>query len=322
MSISNIEISISKLKEFLTKLTSLGNIDLSLLIGQDVGSSTLLEEIARGTMGAVFAGYQKTLKRHIAIKVLPKSIITPLTAKIFQQEAELAARLSHPNIIPVYEVGDTEDFLFLSMQLVKGKPLSEYIQNSRKNLLPSNRTLPLNLTFKNIISILDALDFAHRNSIVHRDIKPGNILIEGNNERPIIVDFGLAMITQKPDDTASIIVGTPLYMAPEQILNSEVDGRADIYAAATMLYEMLTPIPLFPDIDSSTELLKMKLERKDNLFIKMPSEINPNLNKQIDIILFKALASDPENRYRTCHEFRVDLEQYFEKYHGKLDGSR
>ena len=127
--------------------------DLSHLIGQKVGSSTLLEEIARGTMGVVFVGYQSSLKRQIAVKVLPKSIITPLTAKIFQQEAELAAILSHPNIIPVYEVGDAGDFLFLAMQLVKGKPLSYYIKRSRKNVLPSKRILPLNITFNIIISI-------------------------------------------------------------------------------------------------------------------------------------------------------------------------
>lgn len=95
--------------------------DLSHLIGEKVGSSTLLKEIARGSMGAVFVGYQSSLKRQIAVKVLPKSIMTPLIANIFQQEAEIAAILSHPNIIPVYEVGDAGDFLYLAMQLVKGR---------------------------------------------------------------------------------------------------------------------------------------------------------------------------------------------------------
>ncbi len=296
-------------------MTSLENIDLSHLIGQDVGSSTLLEEFARGAMGAVFKGYQKTLKRQIAIKVLPKSIMTPQSAKIFQQEARLAARVTHPNIIPIYEFGDAGDFLFLSMQLIKGDPLSDYIKKARKNILPSNRTLPLDFTFKTFISILNALDYAHRKSIVHRDIKPGNILIEDENERPIILDFGLAKITKKPDETDSVIVGTPLYMAPEQILNSDVDGRADIYAAATMLYEMLTPEPLFPDIGSSSELLRTKLEQNNKLFKKMPSELNPKLNKHIDRILFKALAPNPENRYRICRDFRVMLEDYFKRYH-------
>lgn len=300
-------------------MASLNKIDLTHLIGQDVGSSTLLEEIARGSMGAVFIGYQKTLKRQIAIKVLPKAAITDLTAKIFQQEAELAAKLSHPNIIPVYEVGDTGDFLFLSMQLVKGQPLSEYIKSARKNLLPSKRTLPLGITFKTIISILNGLDYAHDQSIIHRDIKPGNILIEDHSSRPIIVDFGLAQTTRKTDGTAASIVGTPLYMAPEQILKPEVDRRADIYATATMLFEMLTPVPLFPDIDSSNELLKAKLVLKDNLFSKTPSEMNPNLNKEFDRVLLKALASEPENRYGTCHEFRDKLDEYYKQYHGKLD---
>jgi serine/threonine-protein kinase len=286
--------------------------DLNHLIGEKVGSSTLLEEITRGSMGAVFVGYQTSLKRQIAVKVLPKSIMTSQTARSFQQEAELAAILSHPNIIPVYEVGDGGDFLFLAMQLVKGKPLSYYIERSRKNVLPSKRTLPLKITVKIIISILDALDYAHRQAIIHRDIKPGNILIEGYNNRPLIVDFGLAQVSQKPDETSTLISGTPKYMAPEQILNSEVDGRADIYATATMLYEMLTPEPLFSDIKSIQQLLSRKVNQKNGLFAKMPSEINPEISKEMDRILSKALSFDPETRYATCHEFSDQLKQYSE----------
>jgi len=295
-------------------LASLNNMNLSHLIGEKVGSSTLLEEIARGSMGAVFVGYQSSLNRQIAVKVLPKSIITPLTARIFQQEAELAAILSHPNIIPVYEVGDAGDLLFLAMQLVKGKPLSYYIKRSRKNVLPSRRTLPLNITLKIIISVLNAMDYAHRHSIIHRDIKPANILMEGYKNRPIIVDFGLAQVSRKPGETSTMIVGTPQYMAPEQILNSEVDGRADIYATATMLYEMLTPEPLFSDIKSIQDLLSKKMERKNGLFVKKPSEMSPRLNKEMDRILSKALSFDPETRYATCREFREQLERYSEHY--------
>jgi len=295
-------------------LDSLNNMNLSHLIGKKVGSSTLLEEIARGSMGAVFVGYQTSLKRQIAVKVLPKSIMTSQTARSFQQEAELAAILSHPNIIPVYEVGDAGDFLFLAMQLVKGKPLSYYIKRSRKNVLPSKRTLPLNITLKITSSVLNALDYAHSQSIIHRDIKPGNLLIEGYKNRPIIVDFGLAQVSQKPDETATMISGTPKYMAPEQILNSEVDGRADIYATATMLYEMLTPEPLFSDIKSIQDLLSKKMERNNGLFAKKPSEMNPRLNKEMDRILSKALSFDPETRYATCREFRDQLKRYTEHY--------
>ena len=293
---------------------SLKKMDLGQLIGQKVGSSTLLKEIARGSMGAVFLGYQSSLKRQIAVKVLPKSIVTPRNAKIFQQEAELAAILSHPNIIPVYEVGDAGDFLFLAMQLVKGKTLSYHIKKTHKNVLPSKRILPLNITLNIVISVLNALDYAHRQSIIHRDVKPGNILVEGHSIRPIIVDFGLAQIIRRSDETDSMIVGTPLYMAPEQILKPEVDGRADIYAAATMLLEMMTPPPLFPGISSAAEIIKAKVEKKDKLFVKKPSERNPKLNKEMDRILSKALAFDPESRYATCLEFSEDLERYSKRY--------
>ena len=300
-------------------MTSLNNMNLSHLIGEKVGSSTLLQEIARGSMGAVFVGYQSSLKRQIAVKILPKSVITPMTAGIFQQEAELAAILSHPNIIPVYEVGDAGKFLFLAMQLVKGKPLSHYIERSGKNVLPSKRTLPLDITLKIIISILNALDYAHGQSIIHRDIKPGNILIEGYSNRPIIVDFGLAQVSRKSDDTSAMIVGTPKYMAPEQVLNPEVDGRADIYATATMLYEMLTPEPIFSDINSIQDLLKKKMIPNNGLFAQKLSELNPNLNTEMDGILAKALSFDIEARYGTCREFREQLEWYAEKYLRKSD---
>ncbi len=293
---------------------SLKKMDLSHLIGQKVGSSTLLKEIARGNMGAVFVGYQSSLKRQIAVKVLPKSIITERNAKTFQQEAELAAILSHPNIIPVYEVGDAGDFLFLAMQLVKGRTLSYFIQRAHKNILPSKRILPLKATFNIIISILNALDYAHHQSIIHRDIKPGNIIIEEYDKRPIIVDFGLAKVIRKSDETVSVIVGTPLYMAPEQILKPQVDGRADIYSTATMLFEMLIPTPLFPNANSSRELIRAKIELKDKLFPKKPSELNPGLNEEMDRILSKALAFNPESRYAECCEFREELEQYAKKY--------
>jgi serine/threonine protein kinase len=181
-------------------------------------------------------------------------------------------------------------------------------------VLPSKRTLPLKITLKIINSVLNALDCAHGQSIIHRDIKPGNILIEGGNNRPIIVDFGLAQVSQKPDETSTMIVGTPKYMAPEQILNSEVDGRADIYATATMLYEMLTPEPLFSGINSIQDLLKKKIKPKNGLFVKQPSEMSPRLNKKMDRILSKALSFDPETRYATCREFREQLERYSAQY--------
>ncbi len=291
-------------------MASISKLNLDDLIGRKVGSSTLLKEIARGGMGAVFAAYQGTLKRQIAVKILPKSLITPATAQIFQQEAEAAAILSHPNIIPIYEVGDTEEFLFFTMQLVRGQSLSYYIKKARKNVLPSKRTLPLKATLDILICVLDALDYAHKQEIIHRDIKPGNVLMEGHTGRPIIMDFGVAQVSRSSDEASSLIVGTPIYMPPEQILSSEVDGRADIYAAGTMLFEMLIPGPLFPGMHSIQDLLALKLKQKNRLFPKMPSEMNKKVNKEMDKILLKALSYDPDERYATSGEFRDRLKRY------------
>jgi len=292
----------------------MSKVDLSHLVGKKVGSSTLLKEVARGGMAAVFAAYQSSLKRQIAVKILPKNIITPQTAQLFQQEAELAAILSHPNIIPVYEVGDEGDFLFLAMQLVKGQPLSYFIKRAKKNVIPSKRTLPLKTVFKVTLNVLDAMDYAHSQKIIHRDIKPQNILIEGHSKRPLIVDFGVAQASKSIDGTSDMILGSPMYMPPEQILYPEVDGRADVYAIAIMMLEMMSFEPLFPGITKARDLIKMKVEREDKLFDKKPSEMNPLLNEEMDKIFSKAITYSADDRYSSCREFLIQLEQWQDEY--------
>jgi serine/threonine protein kinase len=295
-------------------MTTLKELNFDHLIGQEVGTSTLLKELARGGMAAIFIAYQRTLKRQIAVKFLPKSLLTPYAAELFQQEAEAAAILSHPNIVTIYEVGDTKDFLFITMQLVKGRPLSDYIKRARKHVLPSKRFLPLKATIKMVTGVLDALDYAHTQDIVHRDIKPANILVETHTNRPIITDFGLAKIVRGPEQESSMIAGTPTYMAPEQILNTPVDGRTDIYATGVMLFEMLVSKLPVPKCASARELLTMRLELKDRLFQKKPSEMNPNLTGRMDEIVFKALSHDPEARYATGREFLKVLEAYQDRH--------
>ncbi len=293
---------------------SIATMNFDHLIGQQVGTSVLLKELARGGMGAIFIAYQKTLKRQIAVKILPKSLLTPTNAEFFRQEAEAAAILSHPNIIQVYEVGDTGEFLFFTMQLVNGRSLEYYIKKARKNILPSKRILPVKTTLKIMIQVLDALEFAHQQDIVHRDIKPGNILMEKHTGRPILMDFGVAKVARGPDSTSSIVLGTPGYMAPEQILHGDVDGRADIYAAGTMLFEMLSPEPLFPNIKSARELLRKKVQMGDGLFTKRPSQVNPQLNEVMDNIVLKAVAYDPDRRFSSCREFQKQLKLYLKNY--------
>ena len=297
-------------------MKSIATMNLDHLIGRQVGTCVILKELARGGMGVVFIAYQKTLKRQIAVKILPKSLLTQTNAEFFRQEAEAAAILSHPNIIPVYEVGDTGEFLFFTMQLVNGRSLEYYIRKAKKNPIPSRRALPIKVSIKILIDVLDALEYAHQQDIVHRDVKPANILIEKHTKRPILMDFGVAKIARGPDATEALILGTPSYMAPEQITDENIDGRVDIYAAGTMLFEMLSPEPIFPNVKSSMELLRMKVKKGNRLFAKKPSELNPRLNPAMDDILLKAVEYDPDKRFNTCKEFQSQLKDYLKQFYG------
>jgi len=297
-------------------MKTIDDVQLDHLIGMEVGTSTILKELARGGSAAVFVAFQRTLKRQIAIKILPKSLLTPETAERFQIEAESAAILSHPNIIPIYEVGETGDFLFIAMQLIQGQSLAQHIKAAKKNVLPSRRYIPVETTVTIMAQVLDGLDYAHHQDIIHRDIKPGNILMESRSKRPIILDFGIARVSRGLEQEASTIQGTPIYMPPEQIRNETPDGRADIYASGIMLFEMLvSDIPL-PKIDP-VDLLFLKLEKKDRLFKTKPSEMNPKVYPDMDRIVFKAISFDPGDRFASCAEFRQALLDYQSRHPGK-----
>ena len=290
-------------------MSRIGKLNLDHLVGQQVGTAVLLKKLGHGAMSVVFVAFQKTLKRQIAVKILPKSLLTEKTAAFFQQEAESAAILTHPHIIPVYEIGETEEFLFFTMQLVKGNELSYYIQQTRKNIVPSKRFMPLRTVISLMLKILDALAYAHDNDIVHRDIKPDNIMIESHSKRPLITDFGVARVSRSSSKSDRLLLGTPMYIAPEQILSGTVDGRADMYSAGIMMLEMLMSRLPYPPYQTAMDLLKMKLALKDKLFQQRPSQVHPVANRNLDEILFKALAFDRENRYPSCRDFALDLEQ-------------
>ena len=278
------------------------------MIGMEVGSSTIVEELCRGGMAVIFVAYQRTLKRRIAMKVLPKALLTEYTAELFQREAESSAVLYHPNIIPVYEVGETDDFLYFSMQLVEGESLSEHMKRRRKNIIPSKRVLPMKEAVSIGVQILDALDYAHSEGVVHRDIKPGNILLEERSSRPILLDFGVAKVLKEDAATHRLIQGTPVYMAPEQILGRGVDGRADIYALGITLAQMILPQLPFPPVKSALDLMKAKVKRKEGIFTKPLSAVNPNIGDDLNRVLFRATACHPDDRYRTCRKMKEELE--------------
>ena len=294
-------------------MASIKTMNFDHLVGQTVGTSRLLKPLDRGAMSVVFIAFQKSLKRQIAVKILPKALLTPRIAELFQQEAEAAAFLSHPCIIPVYEVGETDEFLFFTMQLIKGQSLAYYIRQARRNVLPSKRMIPIKTSLKIIVRILDALDYANQLGVVHRDIKPRNILIESYSKRPIVTDFGVARSYGGSDDDNRIMVGTPTYMAPEQIISGIVDGRADVYATGVMLLEMLCGGLPYPPYDSAVKLLKIKLRLQDRIFSKTPSEVNPAADTDLDDIVLKAVSYNQERRYQTCREFATDLEAWLAK---------
>ena len=157
-------------------MATIESYDTDPIIGKPLGTSTILSELARGGMAIVFIAYQRTLKRRIAVKILPKTLMGPNVARLFQQEAEAAAILSHPNIVQIYEVGETEKFFFFTMQLIHGATLTKLINMSQKHPLPSKRILPLNQTIQIVIQLLYALHSALQQDIIHRFINPDIIL--------------------------------------------------------------------------------------------------------------------------------------------------
>lgn len=295
-------------------MTSIKELDVNHLIGKEIGTSTILSELARGGMAIIFIAYQRTLKRRIAVKILPKILLTHQKAELFQQEAEAAAILSHPNIIQIYDVGEVDEFIYFTMQLIQGQPLTHLLQSIKKQVLPSKRFMPVKVIIQIFTQILDALDYAHQQGIIHRDIKPDNIMIEEHTQRPIIADFGVAKVLREAEGDHSIARGSPLYMPPEQIIDDSTDERSDLYAAGIMLFEMLVPKLPLPKFESYEDLLKQKLLNKKGIFIAKPSELNPFLNMMMDEIVLKAIAYEPEKRFVNCCELKNTLEEYQKKY--------
>jgi len=294
-------------------MASIDDFNSDPLIGKQLGTCTIIKELARGGMGIVFIAYQQTLKRQIALKLIPKNYFKSEMTERFHHEAESAAILSHPNIVPIYEIGETEEFLFFTMQLVKGDSLGLILEKVQSHFLTSRRILPIKATIRIITQVLDALDYAHNEEIIHRDIKPDNILMEKHTKRPLISDFGLARVL-RGDNLDLLMRGTPAYMAPEQILGLKIDGRTDTYGVGVMLFEMLVPeLPLLEN-ESPESFLKRKAYDKKGVFFKNPSELNPNLHKEMDEIVSRAIAYEPDDRYPTCRDFLNRLENYEKNY--------
>ncbi|MBD3347308.1 MAG: protein kinase [Chitinivibrionales bacterium] len=279
-------------------------------IGRDLGTVTLLKLIGKGASGGVFLGFQRTLKRQVAVKIMPKSDkTTEASRELFRQEAEMVAVLSHPNIIPIFEMGEADDCYYQVIQVIKGQDLDSMIKNRLKNPIPTKRTIPLDDSIPLFMQALDGLAYAHAEGVVHQDIKPANILIEERTKRPLIADFGIARTRQSEVKQEGVIVGSPLFMAPEQVERKDTDQRADIYSMGIVLFQTIAgKLPLADK--NPMELLIKKIEAPEKVFTQKPSEVSQTINHHLENIILKAIAPSPDDRYQSCEEFREDVESY------------
>jgi eukaryotic-like serine/threonine-protein kinase len=284
-------------------------IDWNAFVGRELANVTLIKELGRGMMGVVFVGFQKSLKRQVAVKVLHKAKVKSSAWQSFRDEGEALAVLSHPNIVPIYEMGQTDDCYFQVMQLIEGSDLRSIIKRNLKHPLPAKRLIPFPETIEIVLRTLDGLGFAHEGGVIHQDIKPANILVENRDKRPLIADFGIARIIEAEYSSEGKIVGTPLYMSPEQAGGKQVDERTDIYSMGVILFEMLVGnLPVKEE--SVLDIIERKKFAPETFFKARPSQVSVHIDKALETIIYKAIEPDPARRYGSCEEFISDLKRF------------
>ncbi|MDH5739021.1 MAG: serine/threonine protein kinase [Nitrospira sp.] len=263
-----------------------------------LGRYKVLKELGRGSMGVVYLGKDPTIQRFVAIKTMQLNEIDD-SDKLqdvktrFFREAESTGRLSHPNIVTIFDAGEEHDLGYIAMELLQGTTLKDW--SRRPNLMPFQKVIPI------LATVAEAMDHAHQQGVVHRDIKPANIMLT-SDEVVKIMDFGIAKMATSSKTQTNIVMGTPTYMSPEQIAGKKVDGRSDIFSLALVMFELLTGRPPFMADNVSALLFAIAHTPHPSL-----RAIRPDLPPIFKDVLDRALHKDPVHRYRRASEFALEL---------------
>jgi serine/threonine protein kinase len=265
---------------------------------QTVGRYEITGELGRGAMGVVYKALDPTIGRTVALKTMRLDVHgldAQEMVRRFQNEARAAGVLNHPNIVTIYDAGEQDGIFYIAMEFIEGTTLHELL--AEKRVLATDEVLQLTR------QICRGLDYAHSNSIVHRDIKPANIMITGNSTVKIM-DFGIAKSGGQVTNTGQVL-GTPNYMAPEQVKGRQLDGRSDLFSLGVILYEMLTGEKPFVGQNVTTIIYKIVNENPIT-----PRDLDVTVHPGLSAIVTKALAKAPDDRYQTGADLVRDLENY------------
>lgn len=268
-------------------------------ISGNIGPYEVRRLLGKGGMGAVYLAADRALDRMVAIKMLPLRLAEePEIVERFQREARALAKLRHPNLMHIYTVGQHEGRPYFAMEYVKGSTLSAVIAKTGRMPPPQVAHVAA--------EVMSALDKVHEAGIVHRDIKPGNVMVDEDG-RAILMDFGLARQAQDAPLTADhTVLGTPNYMSPEQAEGKKLDARADIYSLGIVIYEMLAGAPPFHG-KTSFEILRQHIESS----VPAPSELHPDIPEAFDLVVARAVAKSPDDRYGDVRQMAADLAQVY-----------
>ncbi|MBW8888660.1 MAG: serine/threonine protein kinase [Fibrobacteres bacterium] len=273
------------------------------LTGLTLGTVTLLQKIGEGSMGVVYRGFQNTLSRPVAVKVVFRNRLNKLfTSERFRQEAEVVANLLHPNIVTIFEFGEQPDYMYFVMQLVDGVNLSAWLKQKKKHPLPKKRLPSMDDLLRVAEQALEVLVFAHGEGVIHRDIKPENLMWVEKTRKVMVADFGLAAVYHTVyDEEKAFILGSPLYVSPEQARGDAVDGRADLFSLGCVLLELsLGFLPV--KVERPERIFQTRAKESPDMFTGMARDLSAAVPRAWSDFMSKSLVPKREQRFRDAEE--------------------